>query len=101
MRAAERRPAETPAGVRPLVLLLASAKKAERLRGASLVGRFGSAAWSAAATLDYTMRADPDTAVANEAAAALARIGRAGPSSPPLWRISPPRCGSGPRRRWT
>ena len=72
------RSVETPAGVRPLVWLLASADKSRRYQGAHLVGRFGSAAWSAAPTLDYTLRADPDNAVANEAAAALARIGRSG-----------------------
>jgi hypothetical protein len=47
-------------------------------RQSATSGRFGSAAKGAAPTLDYTMRNDPDTAVANEAAASLARIGRAG-----------------------
>jgi HEAT repeat protein len=70
--------AELPEAAAPLLWRLASAKKAERLQGAALLGRFGSAAKGAAATLDYTMRDDPDTAVANEAAAALAKIGRAG-----------------------
>jgi HEAT repeat protein len=71
-------PPELPEGAAPLVWRLASARKAERLQGAALLGRYGGAAKAAAPTLAYTMRADPDAAVANEAAAALARIGRAG-----------------------
>jgi HEAT repeat protein len=71
-------PPELPEGAAPLVWRLASAKRIERLQGAALLGRYGGAAKAAAPTLAYTMRADPDTAVANEAAAALARIGRAG-----------------------
>jgi HEAT repeat protein len=70
--------AELPEAAVALRWWLASARKAERLQGAALLGRFGSAARGAAPILDYTMRADPDTAVANEAAASLARIGRAG-----------------------
>jgi HEAT repeat protein len=69
---------ELPEGAAPLRWRLASARKAERLQGVALLGRFGSAARGAAPTLDYTMRDDPDTAVANEAAASLAKIGRAG-----------------------
>jgi HEAT repeat protein len=71
-------PAELPEGAAPLLWRLASAKRVERLQGAALLGRYGTAAKAAAPTLDYTMRADPDAAVANEAAASLARIGPAG-----------------------
>jgi HEAT repeat protein len=70
--------AEPPEGVRALLVLLESAKKKERLRGAAGLGRYGSAARMAAPKLAVTMVADPDNAVANEAAVSLARIGRAG-----------------------
>ena len=66
-----------PEGVKGLLWWLASARKDVRLKGAHYLGRFGTAAKSAVGTLDYTMRVDPDSAVANEAASALARIGKA------------------------
>jgi HEAT repeat protein len=76
--AADRGQAERPEGMAPLLWRLARADNAQRLQGAALLGRFGTAARDAAPTLDYTLRADPDTAVANEAAVALAKIGRPG-----------------------
>lgn len=71
-------PADAPASVQAARRLLALADKDARRRGAAVLGHHGNAAKGAAATLAYTMECDPDNATANEAAVALAKIGRAG-----------------------